>query len=64
MKDLGVTMGFFVDSVSETKENRYLSISQGKAIIKLTEKKNRDKRLINNSDPFPISLYQKLFQRN
>ena len=39
MKDLGVTMVFFVDSVSETKENRYLSISQGKAIIKLTEKK-------------------------
>ena len=36
----------FVDSVLEAKEKGHLSISQKQAIIKLTEKKEGDKRFI------------------
>ena len=38
----------FVDSVSEAKEKGILSISQRQAIIKLIEKKDKDKRFIQN----------------
>ena len=36
----------FVDSVSEAKEKEHISISKKQAIIKLVEKKDRDKRFI------------------
>ena len=38
----------------ETKEKRHLSISQRQAIIKLIEKKDRDKRFINNWRPISL----------
>ena len=38
----------------ETKEKGYLSISQRQAIIKLIEKKDRDKRLIKNWRPISL----------
>ena len=41
----------FVYSVSEDKEKGILSTSQRPAIIKLTEKKDRDKRFIQNWRP-------------
>ena len=43
-----------MDSVLETKEKGYLNISQRQAIIKLTEKKGRDKRFIKNCRPIPL----------
>ena len=42
----------FVDSVLEAKEKGHLSISQRQAIIKLIEKKDRDKRFMKTGDPF------------
>ena len=42
------TEEIFVDSVSEAKEKGILSTSQRQAIIKLIEKKDRDKRFIQN----------------
>ena len=44
----------FVDSVLEAKEKGHLSISQRQAIIKLTEKKGRDKRFIKNWRPISL----------
>ena len=44
----------FADSVSEAKEKGVLSTSQRQAIIKLIEKKDRDKRF--NQNWRPISL--------
>ena len=44
----------FVDSVIETKEKGHLSISQRQAIIKLIEKKDRDKRFIKNWRPISL----------
>ena len=41
----------FVDSVSETKEKGHLSTSQKQAIIRLIEKKDKDKRFIQNWKP-------------
>ena len=38
----------FIDSVSETKEKGYLSTSQRQAIIWLIEKKDKDKRFMQN----------------
>ena len=38
----------------ETKEKGYLSISQRQAIIKLIEKKDRDKRFIKNWRPISL----------
>ena len=38
----------FVDSVLQAKEKGRLSISQRQVIIKLMEKKDRDKRFIKN----------------
>ena len=43
-----------MDSVLETKEKGYLNISQRQAIIKLTEKKGRDKRFIKNCRPISL----------
>ena len=42
----------FIDSVSETKEKGHLSISQRQVIIRLIEKKDKDKRFIKTGDPF------------
>ena len=42
----------FIDSVSETKEKGHLSISQRQVIIRLKEKKDKDKRFIKTGDPF------------
>ena len=42
----------FIDSVSETKEKGHLSISQRQVIIRLIEKKEKDKRFIKTGDPF------------
>ena len=39
------------DSVSETKEKEHLSTSQREAIIRLIEKKDKDKRFIQNWRP-------------
>ena len=44
----------FADSVLETKEKRHLSISQRQAVIKLTEKEDRDKRFIKNWRPMTL----------
>ena len=44
----------FVDSVSEAKEKGILSTSQRQAIIKLIEKKDRDKRFIQNWRPISL----------
>ena len=44
----------FVDSVTETKEKGYLSTSQRQAIIKLIEKKDKDKRFIKNWRPISL----------
>ena len=44
----------FADSVLETKEKRHLSISQSQAVIKLTEKEDRDKRFIKNWRPMTL----------
>ena len=40
-----------VDFVAETKENGHLSTSQRQAIIKLIEKKDKDKRFTQNWRP-------------
>ena len=42
----------FVDSLLETKEKGHLSLSQRQAIIKLIERKDKDKRFIKTRDPF------------
>ena len=42
----------FIDSVSKTKEKGHLSISQRQVIIRLIEKKDKDKRFIKTGDPF------------
>ena len=39
----------FISSLKQAKERKELSISQMQAIIKLIEKKDRDKRYIKNS---------------
>ena len=44
----------FVDSVSEAKEKGNLGTTQGQAIIKLIEKKDRDKRFIQNWRPISL----------
>ena len=44
----------FVDSVSEAKEKGILSTSQRQAIIKLIEKKDRDKRFIQYLRPISL----------
>ena len=44
----------FVDSVSEAKEKGILSTSQRQAIIKLIEKKDKDKRFIQNWRPISL----------
>ena len=44
----------FVDSVSEAVEKGNLSTSQRQAIIKLIEKKDRDKRFIQNWRPISL----------
>ena len=44
----------FVDSVSEAIEKGNLSTSQRQAIIKLIEKKDRDKRFIQNWRPISL----------
>ena len=44
----------FADSVSEAKEKGILSTSQRQAIIKLIEKKDRDKRFIQNWRPISL----------
>ena len=44
----------FSDSVLEAKENGHLSILQRQAIIKLTEKKDKDKRFIKNWRPISL----------
>ena len=43
----------FVNSDREAKEIGHLSTSQMQAIIKLIEKKDRDKRFIKTGDQFP-----------
>ena len=44
----------FVDSVREAKEIGHLSTSQRQTIIKLIEKKDRDKRFIKNWKPISL----------
>ena len=44
----------FVDSVSEAKEKGILSTSQRQAIIKLIEKKDSDKRFLQNWRPISL----------
>ena len=44
----------FVSSLKQAKERKELSISQRKAIIKLIEKKDRDKRYIKNWRPISL----------
>ena len=44
----------FVDSVREAKEIGHLSTSQRQVIIKLIEKKDRDKRFISNWRPISL----------
>ena len=41
----------FIDSSSETKEQVHLSTSQRQAIIRLIEKKDKDRRFIQNWRP-------------
>ena len=43
-----------VNSITETKKNKKLSISQQQAVIKLIEKKDRDKCYIKNWHPIPL----------
>ena len=55
--------------MSETKEKGHSSISQRQAVIKLIEKKDKDKRLIQNWRPFSLlnvdlKLIPKIFQKN
>ena len=58
----------FLKSLKQVKEKGQLSIFQRQAVIKLVEKKDRDKRYIKNWRPIPllnvdtktISQYQKL----
>ena len=45
----------FISSLKQAKERKWLSISKRQAIIKFTEKKDRDKRCIKNWRP--ISLF-------
>ena len=44
----------FIDSVSETKEKGHLKPSQRQANITLIEKKNKDKRVIQNWRPISL----------
>ena len=44
----------FISSLKQAKERKELSISQMQAIIKLIEKKDRDKRYIKNWRPIPL----------
>ena len=44
----------FVSSLKQAKERKELSISQRKAIVKLIEKKDRDKRYIKNWRPISL----------
>ena len=58
-----------VASMSETKEKGHSSISQRQAVIKLIEKKDKDKILIQNWRPFSLlnvdlKLIPKIFQKN
>lgn len=46
--------GTFITSIKEAKEKKELSISQRQAIIKLIEKKDRDKQLIKNWRPISL----------
>ena len=52
---MGRTEGIFVNSVKEAEEIGLLSTSQREAIIKLIEKKDRDKRFIKNWRPISLS---------
>ena len=51
---MGRTEGIFVNSVKEAEEIGHLSTSQREAIIKLIEKKDRDKRFIKNWRPISL----------
>ena len=44
----------FISSLKQAKERKELSISQRQAIIKLIEKKDRDKRYIKNWRPISL----------
>ena len=44
----------FIDSVSETKEKGHLSTSQRQAIIRLIEKKDKEKRFTQNWRPISL----------
>ena len=64
--DIKVT---FIPSIKQAKERKELSIFQSQAIIKLIEKKNRDKRYIKNWRPISwldidIKIYPKHSQKN
>ena len=53
-----------MNSINEARKNKKLSISQRQAVIKLIEKKDRDKRYIKNWRPvslltWTIKSYQK-----
>ena len=51
---MGRTEEIFVNSVKEAEEIGHLSTSQREAIIKLIEKKDRDKRFIKNWRPISL----------
>ena len=59
----------FIPSIKQAKERKELSIFQSQTIIKLIEKKNRDKRYIKNWRPISwldidIKIYPKHSQKN
>ena len=45
---------YFVNSLRQSKIDGHLSISQRQAIIKLTAKKDRDKRFVKNLQPISL----------
>ena len=54
----------FLNALKESKEKKLLTISQRQAIIKLIEKPNKDKRLIQNWRPISLlNIDQKIISK-
>ena len=64
MKPSGMKQNVFLKSLNQAKEKDQLGISQRQAVIKLLEKKGREKEYIKNWRPIsPLNVYTKLYQK-